>query len=35
MSATKSDICTDAAVGMTRVGGKLRPGKDVKRTLTI
>ena len=35
MSAMKSDMCTDAAVGMTRVGGRLRPGKDVKRILTI
>ena len=35
MSAMKSDVCTDAAVGTTRVGGRLRPGKDVKRTLMI
>ena len=34
MSAKKSDMWTDATVGITRVGGRLRPGKDVKRTLT-
>lgn len=31
----KSAIGTEAAVGMDRVGGRLSPGNDVKRTLIM
>lgn len=31
----RSDIGVDAGTGIERVGGRLSPGKDVKRTLIV